>query len=164
MAIDNWSTDERGNLIAVREGEPVGRVFCRFYDEGTPKQWGAVWFGASDNCTRSLKKPGRRSAEELKEVLEAAEAGFFNPDQWRRDDDWQRDQAGYYQVDQSTEGREIRVSIKKARSGSWYVTHSWGGLLGQGNRPTWFRHEREAMKAFDDLVRRRGSWRWVHRD
>jgi hypothetical protein len=40
------------------------------------------------------------------------------------------------------------ISVKQAKSGSWYAV-GMDGLLGQGGRPIWFNTSDEARKAVD---------------
>jgi hypothetical protein len=152
MSIEKWVENAKGNLVAVGDDRVIGTVYRT--DDGC---WSAVWNKAADRPLRLKGK--RRSAEEVQDTIERAESVGIDPDKWYPpDSEWQpRKEGGHY--------RKLSgaiVSVKQARSGSWYATMS-GALLGQGGEPTWFANEHEAMAAVDQSERRRGDRAWIRK-
>ena len=150
MSIEKWVRNAKGKLVAVTSGRIIGTVYQT--DDGC---WSAVWNNATDRPLRLKGK--RRSAEEVQDIIERAEAAGITPDNWYPpDNEWQsRKKGGHYRkLSGST------VSVKQAKSGSWYAAIK-GGSLGQGGQPAWFTDEREAMAAVDQLRHRRGGWEWI---
>jgi hypothetical protein len=52
------------------------------------------------------------------------------------------------------------VSVKRAKSGSWYAATD-GALVGQRGQPIWFADEHAARTAVDQLEHRCGGWEWI---
>jgi hypothetical protein len=132
---DGWIETDNGNWVLIESDELVATVFT--YSDG---DWGAVWNGPSG--PRYLKARCD-SVEEAQSLLEQAIKKGGKSPLWRPDDNqWtESKKGGYYRkVDGAT------VSVKQAKSGSWYAV-GMGGMLGQGGHPIWFKTVEEAREA-----------------
>jgi hypothetical protein len=119
-------------------------------------KWGVIWNGAPDGRPRRLKQ----KCDSAEEACDAAEFAMHEGEQSRRwwppDDQWQKTKSGgaYRKLN----GRV--VSVKQAKSGSWYAVNWAGGLLGQGGCASWFRTEEEARAAVTALASGSSQWSW----
>jgi hypothetical protein len=153
MSIDRWGENAKGNYVALGDGGVIGTVY-RTQDG----RWSAVWNGGAGGQPQRLKGE-HWSAEEVQEIIEQTEREGMDPDEWYPPDaEWQQaTKGGYY--------RRLLgsvVSVKQAKSGSWYATMN-GALIGQRGQPMWFADEHEAMRAVDQSEHRRGGWEWISR-
>jgi hypothetical protein len=153
MSIDRWIENAKGNHVALGDGRVIGTVYQT--KEG---RWGGVWSGEADGQPQRLKGE-YWSAEEVQEIIQQTDRDGMDPDQWYPPDgEWQQAKnGGYY--------RRLLgsiVSVKQARSGSWYATMN-GALIGQGGLPTWFADERAARAAVNQSENRGGGWEWIKR-
>lgn len=136
---DGWVENNNGNWVWIYGGEVIATVFT-YSDES----WGAVWSGSGDGEPRFLKARCN-SAEEAQSLLEdAIEEGDGSSLWWPANNQWTESKKGSYyrKVDGAT------ISVKQAKSGSWYAA-GIDGVLGQGGRPMWFKTAEEACKAVD---------------
>jgi hypothetical protein len=75
---------------------------------------------------------------------------------WPPDDQWlQTKKGGFYRKHNG-----IVISVKRASSGSWYVTNG-SASLGRYGRTNWFSTDAEARSAVDAFVRGSGEWQWI---
>lgn len=152
--IEKWIENCKGNWVGVGFGCIHATVYA--IDDG---MWGAIWNGAADGRPRRLKEKFD-SAEDAQAAIEvAADEGEESERWWPSDDTWmKRKGGGFYR---KVEG--MIVSVKQARSKSWYAVCMGGALLGQHRRPVWFTTAEEACKAVDALDAGRGNWSWIGR-
>jgi hypothetical protein len=151
MSIDRWVENAKGNLVALGNGSVIGTVYRTHGG-----RWSGVWTGGTEGQPLRLKGE-YWSPKAVQEVIERTERDGMDPDRWYPPDHkWQSaKKGGYYRrLFGST------VSVKQAKSGSWYATTN-GGLLGRRGQPVWFIDGREAMAAVDQSEDRRGSWEWI---
>jgi hypothetical protein len=65
---------------------------------------------------------------------------------------------GYYRKQEG-----MTISVKQAKSGSWYAVNMVGALLGQAGRTTWFPTAEQAREAVDALLGGNYNWCWIGR-
>jgi hypothetical protein len=151
MSIDRWVENAKGNYVAFGDGGVIGTVYRK--QNG---HWSAIWNGETDGMPQRLKGE-YSSAEEVQEIIEQTDRDGVYPDRWYPPDcEWQPRKGGgsYRKLHGSI------VSVRQARSGSWYAAMQ-GALLGQCGKPTWFTDQHEAMTAVDQSQHRRGGWEWI---
>jgi hypothetical protein len=151
MSIEKWICNAKGNFVALGGGAVIGTVYQK--DDGS---WGGVWSGGAGEVPQRLRGE-YWSAEEVQEIIEQTERDGMDHDQWYPPDgEWQEaKKGGFY--------RRLRgsiVSVKQAKSGSWYAS-SDGALLGKNGAPYWFLDEQEAMTAVDRSENRCDGWEWI---
>jgi hypothetical protein len=136
---DRWVENDNGNLVWICSGEVIATVFT-YSDES----WGAVWNGSEDSEPRFLKARCDSAEEALSLLEDAIEEGDESPMWWPLGNQWTQSKKGsfYRKVDGAI------ISVKQAKSGSWYAV-GMDGMLGQGGRPMWFNSAAEARKAVD---------------
>ncbi len=131
---DEWITNPKGNRVWVQGGSHVATVFSK-NDGG----WGAVIGGL-------LLAGQAKSAEDM---MARVEDVLLQPDKARYvlpKGAWQRTKAGGYF--KKTNGGII--SVKQAKSGSWYAT-SQHGMLPSPEKPKWCKSAEEAMQFADSI-------------
>jgi hypothetical protein len=121
---------------------------------------GAVWNGAPDGKPRRLV--ARLSSSD--ETIAAAEAAIAEGERslrwWPPECDWRQNKKGdgFYRKHNG-----LTISVKQAKSGSWYAINLHGALLGQGGRPTCFASAAEARSAANRFADGTGTWTGVAR-
>ena len=86
----------------------------------------------------------------------AIEAGENSMGWWPPDDQWlPTKNGGYYR-----KHKGMIISVKQAKSGSWFVTNG-SASLGRYGRTTWFSTDAEARSAADAFTHGTGEWQWV---
>ncbi len=151
---EKWIENSKGNWVWVSSDRLRATVY------GTHDgMWGAIWNGAVDGRPRRLKAKFE-CAEDARETVEiAALEGAASPKWYPPDDEWLKSKkGGYYR----RVNGEI-VSVKQAKSKSWYAVSMGGALLGVNDRPVWFRTADEAAKAVTELAAGMGDWHWITR-
>jgi hypothetical protein len=153
MSIDRWVENSKGNHVALGNGGVIGTVY-QTPDGG----WSGIWSGGADGPPQRLKGE-YCSVEEVQQIIEQTERDGMDPAEWHQPDgEWrQAKKGGYY--------RRLFgsvVSVKQARSGSWYATMD-GTFIGQRGQPTWFADEHASRAAVDQSERRCGAWEWIRR-
>jgi hypothetical protein len=152
MSDEGWRETSNGNWvllgIEIVEATVYATADCR---------WGAIWNGALDGKPRRLKAKLDTAEEACRAVETAIEEGDWSEMWWPPEDQWQKGKKGncYRKVN------GITVSIKQARSKSWYAVNSAGGRIGFCGRTSWFATEAQARSAVDALASGIGEWRWV---
>lgn len=154
----NWIENSNGNWVLVGNGveATVYSTPAKMYETC---DWGAVWNGAQDGKPRRLK--GKyQSADEAMSALEAAiTEGERSPRWWPPECEWRETKkGGYYRKHNGA-----TISVKKAKSGSWYAINMHGALLGQFGRSTWFCTPAEARDAVDAVSKGSNAWTWIVR-
>jgi hypothetical protein len=155
MNADGWIENPNGNWVWIRCGELVATVYATDDNE-----WCAIWNGAADSSSRRLK--GKFDcAEDAQEEVEVADGEGEESPKWHPpDDQWiERKGGGYYR-----KVNGLVVSVKQAKSKSWYAVRMGGGLLGRSGRTSWFSTAEKACRAVDELNAAGGDWRWMARD
>lgn len=149
---DKWIVNENGNHIWVASNGPRATVYP------TPDHtWAAVWNGALDGRPRRLKEKFAYP-EDAEDAVEVADNEGQESDKWWPPDaEWIANKNGGYR--RKVNG--VVVSVKQAKSGSWYATRMGGMMLGQNGQTTWFRTAGEACGAVNAYEARQGSWRWI---
>jgi hypothetical protein len=148
--LDRKTETENGNWVLLDDG-----LVATVYKAGD--EWGAVWNGAPDGKPRRL--PGKRPSSD--ETIAAAEAAIAEGERglrrWPPECDWRQNKKGdgFYRMHNG-----LTISVKQAKSGSWYAINLHGALLGQGGRPTWFAAAAEARNAVDRFADGTGTWTW----
>ena len=75
---------------------------------------------------------------------------------WPPEDEWlPTKKGGYYRKHSG-----VVISVKRAKSGSWFATNS-SASLGRYGRTTWFSSDADARAAVDALAQGVGDWHWV---
>jgi hypothetical protein len=144
--------NENGNWVLAFDGSVEATVYAT-----ADGQWGAIWNGASDGKARRLKGKYDQANHACDAVDLAIEEGEKSLRWWPTDDQWQMaKKGGFYRKING-----LTVSVKQAKSGSWFAVNAAGGFLGKNGRPTWFSTEKEALAAVDTLAVSGGGWRWV---
>jgi hypothetical protein len=146
-----WKENAKGNWVLIEDG-----VTATVYS--TENGWGAVWNGAADAKPRRLKMKSQ-SAEETMCIVESAIAEGERSPRWEAlECGWKKTKKGdgYYR-----KHRGVTVSVKQAKSGSWYAVNMLGARLGQANCTTWFRTAERAREAVDALLGGDYNWCWT---
>jgi hypothetical protein len=154
MSNDGWIANRNGNWVWIDSGELLATVYATDNDV-----WGAIWNGAADGSPRRLKERFDCAGDAMEALEIAVDEGEGSP-KWRQpDDQWiERKGGGYYR-----KMDDVPVSVKEAKSKSWYAVRMGGELLGQHGRASWFATAEEACNAVDALDRGSGSWCWITR-
>jgi hypothetical protein len=138
MSIERWVENAKGNHVALRNSGIISTAYPTRHGG-----WSAVWAGGARGHSQRLKGE-HWSLEEVQEIIEQTERDGMDPGRrYPPDREWQHSNKGGYH-------RRLFgsiVSVKQAKSGSWYAARN-GGLLGQRGQPTWFADEREAKAAW----------------
>ena len=149
---EKWIENGNGNWVWVGPDGVSATVYA------THNGWGGVWNGPADGRPRRLNAKGEDAEEGMSLIEEAVSQGDASLMWSPPDEEWkERKKGGYY--------RKVNgavVSVKQARSGSWYAVHD-GDLLGQSGSPMWFITAKEACTAVDDLDAGSGLWHWIAR-
>jgi hypothetical protein len=146
---NGWVENTNGNWLLLDDG-----LEATVYRAGP--EWGTVWNGAPDGRARKLKAK-HPTAEEAMGAAEAAIAeGPNSMKWWPPDEQWQQSQKGGHYRKQDGQ----LISVKKAKSGSWFATNG-SASLGRYGRAAWFPTAEEARVAVDAFARREGDWHWV---
>jgi len=150
---DGWIENNKGNWVLRGDGVVYATVYA------TNSGWGAIWNGGGDGVARRLKAKFEDAGEAIDALESAAMEGDASAKWYPPDEGWkERKKGGYY--------RKVHgavVSVKQAKSGSWYAVHMDGGLLGQSGRPMWFHAPDEVCKAVDELDDGSDVWHWITR-
>jgi hypothetical protein len=151
---EGWMVNSKGNWVWVDHFIGVRATVYR----GADGLWGAIWNGAKDHRTRRLKGKFEDAQEAQSSLVVADLEGELSDRWWPPDDEWlESKKGGYY--------RKINgavISVKRAKSGSWYVVQA-GVLLGRGGSPAWFATADQARTAADEFATGRGGYSWVFR-
>jgi hypothetical protein len=149
---DDWREISNGNWVLLGTEGIEATVY-----ETNDGRWGAVWNGASDGRPRWLKAKLDSADEACRAAEIAIEEGDSSRMWWPPEDQWKTSKKGscYRTVD------GLAVSVRQARSKSWYAKNAAGGFVGVGNRVSRFATEAEAQKAVDALASGRDDWAWV---
>src|SRR5262249_37219904 len=143
---------ENGNAnFVVRDGSSV---LATVYSTGD--EWCANWNGAPDGKARRLKAKYPTSEEACEAAERAIDEGQGSKKWWPLDGEWRRTEKGNPHTMIDT----VPVSVKRARSGYFYVANALRGLLGRGSKPAWFSTEQDAMNAVTELRAHCGDWAW----
>ncbi len=147
-----WKETGNGNWVLLGDDGVEATVY-----QATDR-WGAIWNGAPDGKPRHLKAK-YPSAEEAIAATEAAIAeGSSSMKWWPPEDQWlPAKKGGYYRKHNG-----VVISVKQARTGSWFVTNGTASL-GRYGRTTWFATDAEARNAFDAFAGGSGEWQWIRR-
>ena len=146
----DWKESATGNWLLVGDAGIEATV----YQAGS--DWGAVWNGASDGKSRRLKAK-HESPEETMAAAEAAiAAGEGSRLWWPPDHQWLPTKKGVFY----RKHNGMVISVKQARSGSWFATNS-SATLGRYGRTTWFSTDAEARSAADAYAGGLGEWQWI---
>ena len=147
----DWHETESGNVALIEDGELEATV----YRAGP--SWGAVWNGAADGRPRRMKQKCDDPETAMSSVETAIAEGKDSMRWWPPDDEWQKTKkGGFYR-----KLNGLTVSVKQAKSGSWYAVNSAGEFLGNGGRTTWFSTDNEARAAVNAIAAGCGDWTWV---
>jgi len=150
MMDDEWIETDNGNWVLAGDDGLEATV----YRAGT--EWGAVWNGAPDGKARRLKAKLPSAAETIAAAGLAIAEGPNSMRWWPPDDQWlPRQKGGYYRKHNG-----MVISLKPAKSGSWFVTNG-SASLGRYGRTTWFATEAEARNAFDAFARGSYELQWI---
>ena len=137
-----WHETESGNWVLIEGGALEATVYV------TGSSWGAIWNGAADGRPRRMKQKCDDPETAMASVETAIAEGKDSLRWWPPDQQWQpTKKGGWYR-----KLNGLIVSVKQAKSGSWYAVNAAGGFLGKGGRPTWFGTEKEARAAVDTLA------------
>ena len=149
----DWKETENGNWVLLDDG-----VVATVYKAGN--EWGAVWNGAPDGKPRRLVAKLPSSDETISAAETAIAEGERSLRWWPPECDWRQNKKGdgFYRKHNG-----LTISVKQAKSGSWYAINLHGALLRQGGRPTWFASAAEARNAVDGFADGIGTWTWVAR-
>jgi hypothetical protein len=146
---DSWRENSNGNWLLIEDGELEATVYK------TDLGWGSVWNGALDGKPRRHKGKHPTAEEGMAAAEVAIAEGANSIYWWPPDDRWQTTKKGdsYYRKHNGQ-----LISVKKAKSGSWYAATN-SASLGRYGRTTWFptaEEARAAVEAFanDGLYRR----------
>lgn len=122
-------------------------------------RWGGIWNGAADGKARRLKGTFD-DAEDAVLAIELADQQGEHSARWHTpDDQWKKRKAGgYYKKVKGT-----IVSVKQAKSGSWYAATMNGAFLGQDGDPTWFNTAEEAVRAVEARLAGSVDYAWISR-
>lgn len=146
----DWKEASTGNWVLVGDDGIEATV----YQAGS--DWGAARNGAPDGKVRRLKAK-HKSPEETMAAAEAAiAAGAGSRLWWPPDDQWLPTKKGGYH----RKHKGATISVKRAKSGSWFVTNG-SATLGRYGRTTWFSTDAEARSAADAYAGGFGEWQWV---
>lgn len=151
---EKWIENSKGNWVWVGSDRVCATVY------GTHDgMWGAIWNGAADGRPRRLK--GKFDyAEDAREAVQIADLEGEASSKWYPpDDEWLKSKKGGYY-------RKVNgaiVSVKQAKSKSWYAVSMEGALLGLNNRAAWFPTAEEACKSVDEFAADIGAWHWITR-
>jgi hypothetical protein len=154
MSDCDWRETGNGNWVLPAIEGIEATVYA-----ASESKWGVVWNGARDGQPRRLKQ----KFDSAEDACHAAEAAMHEGEQslrwWPTDDQWQKAKKGgaYRKLN------GLVVSVKQAKSKSWYAVNSVGGLLGQGGRASWFGTEDEARAAVNAMASGSSHWSWVPR-
>jgi hypothetical protein len=147
-----WRENGNGNWILVGDDGVEATAYS------TDNGWGAVWNGAEDGKPRRLKAKYPSSDETIAAVEAAILEGKGSMRWWPPEDQWQLTKKGSYH----RKHKGLMISVKKARTGSWFVTNG-SASLGQYGRTTWFITDAAARAAVDAFASGTGDWHWVRR-
>lgn len=148
---EEWKETANGNWVLIEDG-----VTATVYS--TENGWGAVWNGASDGKPRRLKMKFQ-SAEKAMRIAESAIADGKHSPSWEAlECGWKKTKKGdgYYR-----KLRAATISVKRAKSGSWYAVNMHAALLGQAGKTTWFSTAEQAREAVDALLGGDCNWCWM---
>jgi hypothetical protein len=149
----DWRETNNGNWVLI-DGVLQATVYAT---EGS--LWGGIWNGAGDGKARRLKEKCDSAEEACRAVESAIEEGESSLRWWPPDDTWAaRKDGGCYR-----KLNGLVISVKQAKSKSWYVVNSAGALLGRSGRAAWFPTEGEARDAANASAAGVGDWGWVSR-
>jgi hypothetical protein len=148
---EGWIENDKGNWVLICCSEVEATVY--YTNDG----WGGIWNGARGRSARRLKAKFN-DAEDARTAMETAIGQGPACARWKPpDDEWLKTKVGgYYR----RVHRRI-VSVKQAKSKSWYAVNMDGALLGSDGSSTWFATAEEACSAVDACAGGRGSWRWI---
>lgn len=151
MSDYGWRENSNGNWVLTDMGETEATVYATRQCE-----WGVIWNGAADGRPRHLKQKCASAEDACRAAETAMDEGEQSARWWPPHDQWQMRKGGgaFRKVNGGV------VSVKQAKSGSWYAVSSAGGLLGQGGRASWFRTEEEARAAVTALASGSSDWSW----
>jgi hypothetical protein len=137
----------------------VATVYSRSGTLQIEDEWGAIWNGAADGKPRRLKGKYPSADEAISAVETAITEGERSPRWWPPECEWRETKkGGYYRKHNGA-----TISVKQAKSGSWYAINMHGALLGQFGRSTWFGTPAEARDAVDAVTRGSSAWTWIAR-
>jgi hypothetical protein len=150
---EGWTENSKGNWVLRDDGDLEATV----YKAGS--EWGTVWNGARDGSARRLKAKHATAEEAMAAAESAIAEGSNSIKWWPPDEQWQQSQkGGYYR---KHDGQLI--SVKKAKSGSWFATNG-SASLGRYGRTAWFPTAEEARAAVDAFASGASEWHWVARN
>ena len=149
-----WLETSNGNWVLVGDDGVEATVYA------AGAEWGTVWNGAPDRKARKLKAKYPTADEAMTAAEAAITEGPNSLKWWPPEDQWLATKKGdgHYR---KHDGQLI--SVKKAKSGSWFATNG-SASLGFHGRTTWFPSAEEARAAVDAFIRGAGEWHWVARD
>jgi hypothetical protein len=149
---NDWIETSNGNWVLPGDGGIEATVYA------AGSEWGANWNGAPDGKRRRLKAKYSSSEEAIAAVETAIAEGANSMKWWPPDEQWLQTKAGghYRKLNGSM------VSVKKAKSGSWFVTNG-SASLGRHGSTTWFATDAEARSAFDAFAGGSDEWQWIRR-
>jgi hypothetical protein len=149
---EGWKANSNGNFVWLGFGRLRATVYVR--DDGT---WGGIWNDASDGRPRRLKGTFD-TPEEAQSAIESGDLEGDESDCWcPADDEWQeRKKGGFYR-----KVNGVTVSVKQAKSKSWYAVRMGGARLGENGYIKWFSTAEEACNAVDALTRGHGAYCWT---
>jgi hypothetical protein len=153
--IEKWMENHNGNWVWVDGSEGVRATVYANHD-GT---WGAIWNRALDGMPRQLRaKFGcANDAQQAVEIADREGSGSLK--WWPRDDEWiESKKGGFYR-----KVHGVIVSVKQAKSKSWYAVNMTGALLGENGSPAWRASAEDSCRAVDEFAARTGHWQWIMR-
>jgi hypothetical protein len=147
---EGWVENSNGNWLLIDGREHEATV------HKTDFEWRTVWNGAPDGKARRLKAKHPTAEEQMTATEAAIAEGANSIKWWPPDDQWKQSKSGGYYRAQNGQ----LISVKKARTGSWFATNGSASLVRYG-RKAWFPTAEEARAAIDAFARREGDWHWV---
>lgn len=149
----DWKETTNGNWVLIDTGDLIATV------HSTENGWGAIWNGAADGIRGRRLKVKFQSAEEAMRIVESAIAEGERSPRWEEmKTGWKKTKKGngYYRKHGG-----VTISVKQAKSGSWYAVNMHGLRLGQANRTTWFPTAEQAREAVAAFLGGDYKWCWT---
>jgi hypothetical protein len=115
---------------------------------------------SASGLTRHLKGSYPSAFEAISAAEAAIAEGELSQRWWAPDCEWRQTKKGgsFYRKHEG-----VTISVKPARSGSWFAVSMHGCMLGQNGRPTWFPTPAECRSAVDAFCAGSKTWEWTGR-